>query len=316
MIAFSAILACVVITFLFSGIESGVVAVNRIRLRHQALLGEPAAVQLEELLREPARLMATVVMINFSARVLGLGMLFAAYSAHLGPWLAATAFALSLPVLAALFEFLPKALFRRFPYRTLIFFARILSVANRLLLPLSLTAAKLTGPLLRLSTEKTARRLASVAEIRKVTNDAADRELLTGQQKHYIHSLLNARDITAGQILIPIDKVVGLPVNAEVTEAFNIAREQKLDRLPLIESNGHISGLINTFDLLIDGTTSGRVQSYARRVVEIAPHESIIDVLAKLRAARLTLAVIVAGKNQKPLGILTAERIVRRLLLG
>src|SRR5690606_8596581 len=56
-----ALLACLIVSFTFSGIEYGVLSVNRVRLRHYARRGEEAAQKLDSLLTRIERLMVTVV---------------------------------------------------------------------------------------------------------------------------------------------------------------------------------------------------------------------------------------------------------------
>ncbi|MFV0415289.1 MAG: CNNM domain-containing protein [Chthoniobacterales bacterium] len=313
---FAAILCCVLLAFIASGIEAGVVAVNRIRLHHYAERGEPAAQTLEELLRKPGRLMTTVVIINFTARALGLGLLFSLLSVNYKPLVAAGILAISLPFFAVFFEILPKALFRRFPYRALVFFARLLELANYLLLPISWLAEKLVAPVLRLAREKSNIRLASVMSIRQIVNDATRRGVLTRLQKHFIHSILNAQRVSAESVMIPIDDITHLSEDATVADVIRVAREKKIDRLPLLKEDHSLLGVVNSFDLLIDDVQEGMAASYARRVVFISASEPIIEALLRLRAARVSLGVVRQKPSEKIVGILPAEDIVRKLLMG
>ncbi|MFV0338696.1 MAG: CNNM domain-containing protein [Chthoniobacterales bacterium] len=311
-----AIFFCVVVAFISSGIEAGVVAVNRIRLRHYAERGESAACTLEELLEKPSRLMVTVVIVNFTARAFGLGFLFSILSTNFRPFVAAGILALSLPFLAIFFEILPKALFRRFPYRALVFFARLLKTANYVLTPISWFAVKSMGAVLRLSREKSNLRLASVMSIRQIVDGATERKVLTPRQKHLIHSILNGQRVTAENIMVPIDRVAYLNEDATVVDAVEIAREKKIDRLPILKRDYSLLGVANAFDLLIDNVQQGKAVSYARRAVFISANEPIIEALLRLRAARVSLGVIRGEGSEKIVGILSTEDIVRKLLMG
>jgi CBS domain containing-hemolysin-like protein len=73
--------------------------------------------------------------------------------------------------------------------------------------------------------------------------------------------------------------------------------------------------LVRVADLLLDGVRSGRVQSAMRRVVSVASGDRAIEALQKLRAARLPMAVVI-GEGERPVGVLTSEHLVRRLLGG
>ncbi|HEY5792184.1 MAG TPA: CNNM domain-containing protein [Chthoniobacterales bacterium] len=310
-----AIIACIIIAFLFSGIESGVVSINRVRLRHNAGLGAPGARELEALLAHPGRLIVTVTLVTTGSKVLALSLLFSVFARHFGHLGEAAALVACLPVFAVLVEVIPKAIFSRFPYRTLVFFARILQIANWLVYPISALAEWIARPLVHASQETHARHITSVEGIRRAVNESTSKSALQPLQKHLMHSVLNFREIRAGKLMLPIEKVVSVTGESWVSDALDLARQTQIDRLPVLNANGEVTGLLQIFDLLIDGVKSGRVQSYARRVIAVRPDEPAIEVLIKLRAARLAMAVV-TDANGKALGILPAEDLVRKMLLG
>lgn len=309
------ILACILIAFLFSGIESGVVSINRVRLRHNAGLGAPGARELEALLANPGRLIVTVTLITTVSKVLALSLLFSVFAKHFGRFGEAAALVACLPVFAVLVEVIPKAIFSRFPYRTLVIFARILQIANGLVYPISALAEWLARPLVRASEETHVRRISSVEGIRRAVNEAGGKTAVLPLQKHLVHSVLNFREIPAGKLMLPIEKTVCVIDESWVSDALDLARKTQIDRMPVLNANGEVTGLLQIFDLLIDGVKSGRVQSYARRVIAVNPKEPAIEVLIKLRAARLAMAVV-TDENGRARGILPAEELVKKMLMG
>ena len=69
-----ALLFCLLISFLFSGTEAGILSLNRLRIRRLARRKDRAAAQLQELIEQPARLLVTVLVVtsllNITALVL------------------------------------------------------------------------------------------------------------------------------------------------------------------------------------------------------------------------------------------------------
>ena len=55
------VVLCWLVSFLFAGIEAGLLALDPVRLRHRAKSGDRAALRLEQLLRRPERLFAKQV---------------------------------------------------------------------------------------------------------------------------------------------------------------------------------------------------------------------------------------------------------------
>lgn len=310
------ILACLLISFTFSGIESGVLSVNRVRLRHHAMRGEKAAITLDALLARIERLMVTVVLITNAANVLAIALILS----KLTEWLGGAAGAIltllaALPVFVILTEFLPKAIFQRFPYRTLVIFARILTVADWVLGPVVSFGAWALRPLLKMTRESGSGRIVAVEDLKRVTTESCRRGEMTENERFFIHNIVDFRGVVAEDVMSPIVEAPVLRPDTPVSEVIKQARETDADRFPVIDSDGTFSGVIRVFDLLLDGARTGRAQSYVRRVVVVGPREGAMEVLHKLRAARMSLA-LVADREGRALGTVSSESLVRRLLTG
>src|SRR5450432_4841188 len=69
------VIICLLISATFSGIEAGILSVNRVRLRNRLNRGDKAAIKLDRLLSRPERLLVTVLIVtnlmNISAMILG-----------------------------------------------------------------------------------------------------------------------------------------------------------------------------------------------------------------------------------------------------
>src|SRR5262249_38807604 len=75
---------CLAVSFVFSGIEAGILSVNRVRLAHQVRQREAAALVLERLLGHPERLMITVLIVTNLANIFALVLVADWLVAHLG----------------------------------------------------------------------------------------------------------------------------------------------------------------------------------------------------------------------------------------
>src|ERR1700751_2263304 len=60
----AAIVGCLLVSFVFSGIEAGILSMNRVRLRHRLKLRDRAAITLNRLLERPERLLVTVLLVT------------------------------------------------------------------------------------------------------------------------------------------------------------------------------------------------------------------------------------------------------------
>ena len=152
------IFGCWVISFLFNGIEAGLMSVDPVRLRHNLKLNLPAAVRLDRFLNSPERPLVTVLLITNFADIVALILLARQFVSRFG----AIGFVLTVLVATPIYLFvlgvLPKSLFRRFPFRALAALSRPLEVSVTLLWPI-LTAGEQIGRFLLPSPAKKRARL-------------------------------------------------------------------------------------------------------------------------------------------------------------
>ena len=119
MILWFAILGAWAVSFLFAGIEAGLLSVDPVRLRYHVKRRTPGAARLNRLLKHPERLLVTVLLVTNLANILGLLLLTKLLVASLGYGGFFVAGAVGLPIYLFVLNVLPKSLFRRFPFRAL-----------------------------------------------------------------------------------------------------------------------------------------------------------------------------------------------------
>lgn len=307
--------ACMVISFTFSGIEAGVLSVNRVRLRHFARRGEAAAIQLDVLLERIERLMITLVLVNNAANILGIALLYYYMTAWLGVWGAVWVVVIALPIFVIFLEFLPRVIFRRFPYRTLAGFARILTAAHAVCSPVVKVGTFLLRPLLHSHRENRDNRLVRLEDLRRILSESAVRGQISANARDLIHYAVDFRTVKLADVTVPLREITIVRPETAVPEILEIARKTGEDRFPVIDSDGQCLGVLRVFDLLRDGVVVGRAQSYTRRVLSFASDMGAMDALKKLRAARFSLAMV-TDSHGKPSGTVSTEFLIRRLLMG
>jgi putative hemolysin len=307
------ILGCVLLAFLFSGLETGLASVHRIRLHQRARQGSPEAAQLEALLRHPGHLLALITLINATARIVGLLLFLTWLETFLSAWAVILITLACLPLFVVLVDFLPKCIFRAVPYRRLLWFAGLFHWINRALSPLSAFSRQVfffwknTSP-------APVPGLVSLNEIRQATNQAVEKGALQPLQKHFIHSILNAHSVAVKELAVPLHEAPHLLGTTKVEDVLSRSRSTGQTKWLVLDEQGGVLGQLRVFDLLLDATTHGSAQSYVRRIPELAGETNLLPALLKMRTTRANAALI-AAPGDPPL-IVTAETLVRRILLG
>ena len=304
---------CWIVSFLFNGIESGLLSIDPVRLRQNVKRRVPAAVRLNRLLKHPERLLVTVLLFTNAADILGLFLLtrelvqlwgFAGYFISL---------AIALPVYLFLLSVLPKSLFRRFPFRALAQLAGVLELSSRLLSPILELGARLGKLLMPHRVTKRARLFAGREDLKQITTQSELEGSLTATERAMIHNVVDFRTVKVRDVMLPSSKVVALPPSASTREAVELCASSSLDRLPVITPGGHPDGLINILDILLDQNGNKPLHNYVRRIVTTSEDEFAYRVVQRLRAARLGLAAVLDRKKRFS-GIVTIEDLIRRLV--
>ena len=313
MISALIILCCWIVSFLFNGIESGLLSIDPVRLRQNVKRRVPAAVRLNRLLKHPERLLVTVLLFTNAADILGLFLLtwdlvqswgYAGYFISL---------AIALPVYLFLLSVLPKSLFRRFPFRALAQLAGVLELATILFSPLLELGARLGKLLLPDRAARRARLFAGREELKQITEQSELEGALTATERAMIHNVVDFRSVKVGDVMLPSAEVVALPSSASPQEALELGASSGLDRLPVITRKGQPAGLVNVLDILLDQNGSKPLEGYVRRIVTTTEEESAYRVVQQLRAARLGLAAVLDQKRNF-CGIVTLDDLIRRLV--
>src|SRR5580693_1926493 len=143
---------CFGASFLLSGMEAGVFSLNRLRIRRMARNEQRSAQILNRFLEKPERFLWTILVGNTLANFIILGWILA----ELHNWLEGqpyqralviTLFTIIVFLFYALFDLLPKMLFRAHPNSLCLSAARIFRIINFLLSPLVLLVEEVSQTL-------------------------------------------------------------------------------------------------------------------------------------------------------------------------
>lgn len=308
-----AIIGLCAVSFLFAGIEAGLLSLDPVRLRHHVKQKTRGARRLERLQENPGRLLVTVLLITNIADIVALLLATRALVHSLGRLGYVVATLGAAPVYLFLLGVLPRALFRRLPFGALAALAGLLETATIALWPL-LTFGEAVGRVFlpRRKSEK-ARLFAAREELKQVAVQSEREGALTSAERAMIHNVVDFRNVRARDVMVPLAQCITLRPQSSVDEILKLSSSSGLDRFPVISPEGRAVGLVNIFDILLDREARGSLPKYMRRIVTTAESEPAYRVIRRLRAARLGLAAVVDGQRRL-LGIASIEDLIKRLV--
>lgn len=306
-----AVAFCLLVSFIFSGIEAGILSVNRVRLKHRVRQRDKAAMKLERLLADPERILVTVLVVtnlaNIFAVTLATRELMAVYGRS-GYLISLAAF---IPIYLLGIELLPKSLFRRFPYRALAFLAGPLQLADALLTPLHWIGSKLGGRA-RSKGDNAQKLFVAREDFKYLTIETERAGSLTPVEREMIHGVVDFRAVTARDVMISASDIEIIDGRTDIAELIANAQKSGKNRWPVRGESGAFTGIVTLLDVALGGRRSGPVSSVQRRIVKLSPNEPAYTVLHKLRAARSVMGAVI--EDGKPVGVVTWEDVIMRLV--
>src|SRR6266496_4827828 len=208
------IFCCWIVSFFFNGIESGLLSIDPVRLRQNVKRGVAPALRLNRLLKQPERLLVTVLLFTNAADILGLLLLTRQLVRSFGYSGFIIALVIAFPVYLLLLSVLPKSLFRRFPFRALARLAGILEFISILFSPLLEFGAWLGRLLLPDRAAKHARLFAGREELKQITIQSEREGSLTATERAMIHNVVDFRGVKVRDLMLPAPRVISVQPNA------------------------------------------------------------------------------------------------------
>jgi CBS domain containing-hemolysin-like protein len=308
---------CLCASFLLSGMEAGVFALSRLHVRRLARAGKPSAKLLHDFLEKPENFLWTILVGNTLANFLILGWtLLELRGALLGHqvWIATT-FAAAVFLFYALFDLLPKMFFRAYPNQLCLLAAPVFRLAHFALSPLvamvegfSRTALRLTG-----GQAFTGRLFGSREEMRSVMQESA--QAFTSDERAMINRVLDLQNFTVRQIARPLAEVVTVEARTPLGDAFRLARERQLWRLPVREMRDgqpRIAGLLALGPLLFRDDLDLQKPAAAHMTPALFVNENMrLEVALRLMQRAGHRLAIVLARDGAEMGIVSLEDILK-----
>ena len=298
----------------FSGSETGIYVLNRVRLRLRAEAGQPEARRLRGLLADTRGLITTALV--------GTNLCVFATSALVTRLLATrverTAFISTLilsPMLFIFAEVVPKNLFRRHAdvlmYRT----ARGLRLSAAAFKPLVLVLKAVTSvwELILGKQLEPADPLRSRERLLSLLMTGAEQGILTPYQHDIAGNILRVASVSVERVMIPFARVAAVDAPVEPAAVVGVLSARGHSRYPVRAPDGSIEAILDVTAYLLAWRREGRTDAGFRPVVPIPAGTPVPRALEILQAARHPMG-IVAEPTGRPLGIVTVKDLVEEIV--
>jgi putative hemolysin len=309
--------ACLGLSFLFSGMEAGVFALSRLRIRQQMRAGKPSAKMLHGYLENPENFLWTILVGNTVVNFAVLGAVVAVLHQLLGErrgWFL-LAFGLVVFLFYALCDLLPKMLFRLHPNRFCLALAGPFRFVHLGLRPLVGLVEACSRLVLRWTGGKvfTGHLFGNREELRLVMQESA--QAFSSEERAMINRVLDLQNLTVRQVATPLTQAATVNVQTPVSDVLALCRERQLTRLPVWEMRGNeqrIAGMVTLNTLLYQtGLNQERpVAEFVKPAIYLDEDLRLEVALRRLQRSGQRLAVVL-GRDRREIGIVSLRDILK-----
>jgi putative hemolysin len=308
---------CLGLSFFLSGMEAGVFALSRLRIRQQSRAGVRSARLLHDYLEHPENFLWTILVGNTVANALILGWLVVVLYQYLSGRLAwfILVYTVAVFLFYAFFDFLPKMLFRTFPTRLCVFFARPFRWVHTLLRPLVAAVEWVSGLLLRWRGGNvfTGHLFGNREELRLVMQDTS--QTLTSEERLMINRVLDLQTLTVRQVMLPLSQAVTATAQTPLAEVLRLCKEHKLTRLPVWHNRDgqrRIIGLLHLNSLLYQPSLdlSRLTAEYTKPALYLDEDLRLEVALRRMQRGGQRLAIVLA-RDRTEIGILSLQDVLK-----
>ena len=307
---------CLALSFLFSGMEAGVLALSRWRIRQQMRAGKRRARLLHDYLENPEHFLWTILIGNTLATVTAISLIISGLHEVLGarPGLFLLSFAGIVFCFYALCDLLPKMLFRLYPNRLCLTLAVPFRFSYLGLSPLVSLMEWFSNLLLRWTGGKSfsGHIFGSRNELRMVMQESA--QGLTSEERSMINRVLDLPNIPVRQITLPLNRVVAVTTQTPLAEMLHLYRQQHHTHMPVWEEKGErrIVGIVSLNSILFSSEVPRRENGgdYLKPALYFAEDLHLEEALRRMQRSGQRLAIVLA-RDRRELGIVTLEDVLK-----
>ncbi|MGP0172532.1 HlyC/CorC family transporter [Pseudomonas sp. NCHU5208] len=231
----------------FSSSETGMLSINRYRLKHLSKEGHKGAKRVSRLLDRPDRMLGTILVGNNVVNILAASIATVLAVEIWGETGIAIATA-GLTIVVLIFgEITPKTLAALRPELVAFPASRVLSLLQSLLYPVVWLTSAISNLLLRLVGVDPSQRASdslSTEELRSVVRESGPQ--MSANRQSMLLSILDLERVTVDDIMIPRNEVVGIDLEDDLESIIEQLRTTHHTRLPVYRSDiNQIEGVVH-----------------------------------------------------------------------
>ncbi len=303
----------------FSGSETGLISLNRYRLRHLVGAKNAGAIRASELLKRPDRLIGLILLGNNFVNILASSIATIIAIRLLGGDGIMLATLLLTVVILIFAEITPKTLAALHPEKLAFPATMILKPLLRVLYPLVWLLNTIPNALLRMmgvSQEEVDVHGISSEELRSVVNEAG--AMIPRRHQKMLLNILDLEKVTVEDIMVPRNEIVGIDLDDSKDDILKQINTSQHTRLPVFRGDiSNVVGFVHLRNVLSlrgkEGLDLERLQSVVRETYFIPEGTPLNTQLLNFQKQRRRIGLVVDEYGDIQ-GLVTLDDILEEIV--
>jgi putative hemolysin len=303
----------------FSGAETALMSVSRLRLRYLAHYEPQRVSRVEHVLQYPERLIGTILvgnnLVNVALSAIATALAVAAWG-EAGIAYVTAMLTITILVFA---EISPKVYSKYFNERVSLAAAPAIKVTMTLLKPLVLVVSTASNGLLRMlgvDIRRVGRPVLSEEEVKACIQIGGEDGSITQEETGLLSRVFSLNDVPVSDVMVPREKITFVDERATLPELTDTVASSGHSRFPVVRTGSEeVIGVIHAKDLLkyVDESSKFRMKHILRQPYFVGEDKKIDAQLRAFKARRLQMAIVLDSAGSV-VGLVTLENVLEELV--
>lgn len=313
------LLVLLLLSAFFSGSETALISLNKIRVRRLMEKNVKNAFVIHRLLKHPNKMLATILvgnnLVNIAAASIATSLAINVFgSKGIGIAIGIMTF-----LVLVFGEITPKGFAMRNAERISLKIARPIEILVRILYPVVKVLTILTNPIIKAvgGEVKKLGPLVTEGEIKMLIDVGEEEGVIEKGEKEMIEGIFEFGETTVKEVLVPRIDMDCIDAEASFEEVLNLVVETGHSRIPIYEKSiDNIIGILHTKDLLKflkEGRTDISIKETLKPAYFVPETKKLDDLLRELQRQKIHMAIVV-DEYGGIAGLVTLEDLLEEIV--
>ena len=296
---FLILLLLLLLSGFFSGSETALIAIGKVRARALVKQGVKGAKEIDELMNQQEAMLTTVLignnMVNIGASALATSIAMEFF----GSYGVAIATGVMTFLILTFAEIMPKTIAVHHAERISIIVSKPIKMMAYCFMPFIKVVSAITGTFERfMGMAPYKRRVLTEEEVETMLDIGEEEGAIEEDEKEMMMGVLKLDEIRVRNVMTPKDAMVCIDVNQSVDDAVELIKRTGFSRIPVFErTEDNIVGILYAKDLLANrGETS--IRKLMKPPYLISDTKRVDDLLKEFQRGRFHIAIVVDNQGK------------------